>query len=217
MTARRSTPHLDALDQLLNRAAQAKAKGRALAQAVAENDHAIAALKAERIAAYAEDDERKVTALQRKADAANAKALELEERRAGAELAANRAHAEHDRYRGDHVRELLDEVKPDAVAAAKAVEDAARVLVDAWAQLSQIDARINTLTRGVDGFMHSRTPTNDTYAQLELAARRTLDSGPPQPPLPGDFHQTITIPVVDDPDDDVRDAARAKASTRRSS
>lgn len=143
--------------------------------------------------------------------------VELQERRAGGELAANRAQAEHDRYRAEHIRELLDEVKPDAVAAAKAVEDAAHALVDAWADLVQVDARVNALVRGIDGMLHARTPTNDAYAQLELAARRTLENGPPQPPLPGDFHQTIAIPAVDDPDPDIRDAARAKASARRSS
>lgn len=216
MTERR-TLHLDRLVDLADLAAQAKAKGRALAQAVAENDHVIATLKAERISAYAEDDERKVTALQKKAANANARALELEERRAGAELAASRAQAEHDRYRAQHVHDLLAEVEPDAVAVAQAVEEAAHALVAAWAELGQVDGRINTLIRGLDGFMHARTPTNNAYAQLELAVRRTLDAGPPQPPLPGDLHQTITIPAVDDPDDDVRNAARDRASTGRSS
>ena len=211
MTAQRPTPHLDTLAELADRAAQAKAKGRALAQAVAENDHA------DRRAQGRAD-----LRLRRGRRAQGHRAAEEGRRRQRqgprARRAARRRRARR-QPRPSRARPVPGPARPRAPRRGQARRG--RRSAGGRGRSPRVRRRVGPARPGRRPRQHAdprastgsctpARPTNDAYAQLELAARRTLDSGPPQPPLPGDVHQTITIPAVDDPDPDVREAARAR-------
>jgi hypothetical protein len=76
-------------------------------------------------------------ALRKKSDDAAARAEELEERRAGADLATRAAQPELERFRVENAGELLEVLKPDAVAAARGVTKAVTAVESAVAKFDR--------------------------------------------------------------------------------
>ena len=174
------TPLLDELAGHEEQLATARARARALAEAIAKHAEAIEQLRADRIEAFAQDDERRAAALQKKAGDAEAKAGELAERRAGADLAATRAARGRDAFIAEHHGELVAERSPMAHAAVKAIEDATASLaagVKAWRAeaASQLD-----LLRPVAGRDGREIPDLHIY-QLVRDLGRAVQAGVPAP------------------------------------
>jgi len=182
------TPLLDELAGHDTRMAAARQRARALSQSAAEHADAIGRLKEERVAAYSQDDERKANALKKRTTEAADKAVELEERRQGADIAARRTQVERDAFIAANHAALVGERAPAARAAVKAIEDATAALaegVKAWRAeaTSQLD-----LLRPVAG-RDGREIPDLQIDQLARDLQRAVQAGvpaplPPQPAAP---------------------------------
>ena len=186
--------------------AEAQQRARSLARDLAELAGKVAELKQQRVQAYADEDERKATQLSTKIADAQAKQEELDERRAGAELASRRAAGERDTWRFAHTRELLAEVEPDARAAAESLAGKIEEVERARQHWHAVRQRIAALVVGAPGFDPRAIPGIDATDQAIRDLRKGV--GPIPPPLPGSF-AAATVIQVDDPDPSVRQAARA--------
>ena len=195
MTAK--TPLLDELAGLDARMAAARQRARSLSQSAAEHAAAIGRLKEERVAAYSQDDERKANALKKRTTEAADKAVELEERRQGADIAARRTQVERDAFIAANHAALVRERAPAARAAVTAIEDATAALaegVKAWraeaaSQLDllrpvagrdgreipdlQIDQIVRDLGRAVQAGVPAPLPPQPTISQPAPPASRT--------------------------------------------
>ena len=77
-----------------DRLAEAQQRARALGRDLAEHNAKIGELKRRKIDAHSREDEQLATKIREQIDAAEAKIIDLEERQAGAQLAASRADSE---------------------------------------------------------------------------------------------------------------------------
>lgn len=210
MTAR--TKKAGLLDELKQRSAavgEANVSARSLEQARHQHEQVVAGLKRDRVAAYADGDERKASALREKATAATLRAEELEERHQGALVAANRAKAELDRWVSSNVDGLIGELRPRAEAATKALH----------AKLAELeDARLewHAVANEVTGFMHRA----DKYAGQRVPSMDGLDrairdiarvEAEIKVPLPATAPPAWEIDPTQHWDDEVREPAQAAA------
>jgi hypothetical protein len=179
------------VDETKQRARHAEAEAARLREALVE--------------AFATDDQPQVAKLTRAVDKAEARAAEpWPERIAGAERAANRAQAEVDGWRIQNVRELLDEIAPDADAAAEGVMARVAELEEARRHWHQVSGRVSALIRDAG---IGRTPNLDGPDAAIRALRRDLGRVPL--PLPH-MAAVATVAPEHDPDKGVRAAARAE-------
>ncbi len=196
---------LDALDQAIvaanNRVREVRGKAQ---HATAEAER----LKQALTEAYAEGATRAATKLSaEKAEADAHAAQDWAERIAGAELAATRKKTQRDGFVVTNIAALLAAIKPDADAAAVALRTKAAELDTArhqWHAVSQHVARLLGVVPGIDARSLPMLDAIDTLIRdLSTAVAQV------PPPLPQAL-ATIAIPAHDDPDDDVREPARAR-------
>jgi hypothetical protein len=144
----------------------------------------VAALKQQRVAAYSGDDERLASSLKHRSTEANEKTVELEERRAGAELASQRTQVELDRYRAEHIHGVLGELAPDMRATAEAVQARLEGLQADVAALNAAHQRVLTLVRGTS--VHPQSiPAADAFNSAVRSFLRSVGEVPV--PLPSTF------------------------------
>jgi len=195
------TPLLDQLAELDERVSASRLRARALAEAIAEHARSIEQLKGERIGAYSEDDERKAAALKKRTAEAADKAVELEERRQGADIAARRLQVGRDAFVAEHHAELVAERAPVALAAVKAIEDATAALAEgvaAWRAEAGIQVDLLRPVAGRDGRdvpdLHIHQPVRD----LLRAVRGGVPAPLPRPAAP--VTRAKAGPAVDEGD-----------------
>ena len=177
------TPLLDELAGHDARMAAARQRARSLAQAAAEHADAIGRLKEERVAAYSQDDERKANALKRRTTEAADKAGELEERREGADIAAQRAQRDRDLFVSANHGGIVAERAPSAREAVKMIEDAIAALTEgvrAWRAEAAIQVDLLRPVAGRDG---REIPDLPIY-QLVRDLGRAVQAGVPAPMPP---------------------------------
>ena len=174
------TPLLDQLAEHDARVTASRLRARALAEAIAEHERSIEQLKGERIGAYSEDDERKAAALGKRTVDAEAKAVELEERRQGAVIAAQRAQRARDLFVAANHGALVAERAPIAHAAVTAIEVATAALaegVKAWQAEAGVQVGLLRPVAGRDG----RDVPDLAVAQLARDLQRATAGGVPSP------------------------------------
>ena len=174
------TPLLDELAGLDARMAAARQRARSLSQSAAEHADAIGRLKEERVTAYSQDDERKANALKKRTTEAADKAVELEERREGADIAARSAQADRDKYVAQNHGALVDERSPIARAAVQSIEDAIAALAEGvrrWTAEQQIQINLLRPVPGRDG----REVPELQCRELARDLRRATSDGVPLP------------------------------------
>jgi len=182
MTAAKTprTPLLDELAGFDARMAAARQRARALTDAIAEHARSIEELKRERIDAYSDDDERKAAALKKRTVDAAAKAVELDERRQGADIAATKAQRERDAFVAENHAALVSERIPVATAAVKQIEDAIAALgegVRLWTAEQQAQVDLLRPIPGRDG----REVPELQCRELVRDLRRATADGVPMP------------------------------------
>ncbi len=208
MAAKTDTTVLAALAAHDERLATVTQRARSIATDIQTATGDIQKLTADRVGAFAADDEDAA----RRAEATRAKVeatlTDLQERHAGAELGARRAEADRDKFTVDNIHGLIRELTPPALAIRdqlKAKIAEVEQLAQAW---HQAEARLVTLLRPVPNIDGRDVPTIDAvdgYVRDLAAAAHSLPA-----PLPRGIANTASIPAHDDPDDDVREAARAR-------
>ncbi|QEC48961.1 hypothetical protein FSW04_16200 [Baekduia soli] len=198
---------LAVLDQAI---AEARARTRET-QAAAASAHSDAARLTEELTeAFATGDETMAAKLTKAMSKAQAVAGEpWEQRILGAERAANRAQAARDGWVAEHVGGLLAEIEPEASAATDAIVDLVDQLEAARVHWHAVGHRVEALVRAA-GWDVRAVPSGEGLDQAIRDTRIAL-ADPPRP-LPSNVPQTISIAPYDDPDPDIRDAARAAAT-----
>jgi hypothetical protein len=190
MTARK-TPLSDRLAELSAAVPVANQHARALElehrRVVAE----IARLTDAIADAYADgDDARAAKAITQRATLETGSLREAEERLEGARRAVSRAESERGMFAREHTEALIAERRPDAVAAAEAVEAAIEQLGDAHARWQAVAAEVAGLLRlaGRDSRDMPTFPARLT--DLVRDARRAGGVGVPAP-VPGGY---VSVP-----------------------
>lgn len=180
----KTTP-LAALAEHDEQIATAKTRVNALNRAIAEQQAHRAQLKADRVRAYADDDERAAAALKKKIDAADTNTDELRERQQGATIAATRAKATRDTWIAENVAALLDELRPDAEAARDELAAKVAELADARDRWHQVANHVLAIVRHSNIDAHT-VPGIDTLDQairdVKNAASTVPTPLPHQPP-----------------------------------
>lgn len=170
---------------------------------MAEHTAKIGKLKQDKVEAHSREDEQLATKIRKQIDAAEAKVIDLEERQAGAQLAASRADSERTEWITGHYLDLVAALEPDAKRAAKAIDELSDQLLDAvkqWQDVSGTVARLASIA-GQAG----RAPSLGWDALAKELRNR------PQPtpvPLPGGQFGIASVVPHDDPDPAIREPAR---------
>ena len=192
------TPLLDRLAELDERVSASRQRARSLAEAIAEHARSIEQLKGERIDAYSEDDERKAAALKKRAAEAADKAVELEERRQGADIAARRTQVERDAFIAANHAAIVGERAPVAHAAVKAIEDATAALaegMEAWRTEAGVQVALLRAVAGRDvPDLHIHQPVRDLLRAVQGGVPAPL----PRPAAP--VTRAKAGPAVDEGD-----------------
>lgn len=159
--------------------------------------------------AYADNDEaRAAKASKQRASLEDGSLREAEERLEGARRAVQRADVERATFAAENIDGLLAERQGDALAVARAVENAVEDLGQAHAAWNGVESDVAGLLR-LAGRDTRDVPTfPDPLANLVRDARRAGGVGVPAP-LPQAL-QPVTVAPHDDPDPRIREAARAK-------
>ena len=183
MTAQSLLEQLAAHDERVKVATQ---RVQQLGRQGAEHAAGLERLKAERVAAYAADDEDAARKLKTQATRAATRSTELDERRQGAELAARRVQDEREVFIRENFSGLIDERRPAAVEAVRRIESAIADLgdaVDAWhAEARRVEALLREVGYGTRG-MPDSLPVKRLVRELERVAADGLAA-----PLPGAQH-----------------------------
>ena len=190
-TMKPKRPMLDELAVLDEQVSAAHHRARELAQTIAQHAQSIEQLRAARIAAYADGVESAAAAAKTKAATAEAHAVELEERRLGADVAARRAQRERDAFVAANHARLVSERAPIAHAAVKLIEDAIGALaagVEAWQSEAALQVHLLRSVAGRDG----REVPDLPVQQLVRDLRRAAADGVPAPlPRPAPSHTVL--------------------------
>ena len=193
----------DELGKHEQRIAEAQRRVQARGRDLAELGGKVSELKQQRVNAYADEDERKAGQLSKKIADAQAKQQELDERRAGAELAARRAAAEHQAFVQARYRDLVAEIEPQAREAAQAIDGLADQLLAALKEWDAVKGRVAGLAH-----LAGQTERAPALGWDELARDLRRRPRPTPSPLPQWF-AAVTVVKHDDPDPTVREPARA--------
>jgi len=127
------------------------------------------------------------------------------ERVDGSKRAANRMQAEVDGWRIQNVRQLLDEVAPDAHGAAEAILTAVAAVEEARRHWHEVATRVASLVRDVPDTHPRAVPNLDGPDAAIRQLKRDLGEVPP--PLPR-WAAVATVAPEHDPDERVRAVAR---------
>jgi hypothetical protein len=192
------------------RLAAVQQRARALGRDLAEHQAKIGELKQRKIDAHSRDDEQLAAKIRKQVDAAEAKIVDLEERQAGAQLAASRADSESRKWITDHFRDLISELEPDAKRAAKAIDELADRLIAAVRAWESVKGQAANLLH-VAG--QNQSVPSLGWDELSQALRRR----PKPTPLPLPRWSATAVSVVehDDPDAAIREAARQRVREAR--
>jgi chromosome segregation ATPase len=184
MTARK-TPLSDRLAELSAAVPAANQHARALEvehrRVVAE----IARLTDAIADAYSNNDEaRAAKAIKQRAMLETGSLREAEERLEGARRAVSRAESERGMFAREHADALVAERRPDAVAAAQAVENAIEQLGEAHQRWQTVAAEVAGLLRLAGRDSRDMPTIPERLTDLVRDARRAGGVGVP-PPIPG--------------------------------
>lgn len=176
--------------------------------AIAERDR----LRHELTEAFADNDDATAKRLQRDLDKAEKTAAEPWAQKVdGAQLAAERLRGEREHYLNANWQALGKERRPEAQRRADAVNDAVQALhlaSQAWHAYANESIALLRPVHGVDSRAIPDLGSSGIGDLVRQAQR--LEDDAPLPTWGTQPSTTITIPDTDSPDDDVREAARAK-------
>jgi ElaB/YqjD/DUF883 family membrane-anchored ribosome-binding protein len=176
-----------------------------LAHRRAEAD--VARLRDVVIDALADNDEPAAAKASKVRDKADMALRDTAERLEGARRGAAKAETARGMFAREHADGLIAERRPDAIAAAQAVEDAIDALARSQAVWNGVAAEVAAMLRAAGRGSGAVPNFPDALGRLVKDARRA-DGVPVPVPLPGD-HAHVRVAPYDDPDEEVREQARA--------
>lgn len=186
-------PRKSAHDQLAQhdrQVAEAQARARDSAGAIAEASDRIEALKQARIQSFSQGHEHEAAKLAAERSTLESAIEELEERRLGAELAAQRAHTGRSAFLTANVSTLLAELGPAGRDAAQAIEQTAAALQAARVRWHEIEGKVTTLLRAVQGDTRAVPSLEAVDRATKVMAAAVADGVPV--PTPSAVVQTVT-------------------------
>lgn len=161
------------------------------------------------IEAHAEGDDAKAAKLRKRLQAAEEDAKRLrDEKLVGVQRAQQRAEADRVTFVANNYAALLDERRPKAEEVARGVEEAIAAVAQAHAAWQAVEAEVMSLMR-LAGKARDRTPELSAKLTSVVHDISRLEAGTVPAPIPGGT-QYVRIDPTEDPDEQVRETARAR-------